>query len=202
MNTIQEGLLKRVSSDLINDGCALTSFSELGVTPDEELTSDLCKAVQLDVFDPEARTNVDDIRNMRSMVIARGDETLRLGTEYVRPLMSSLLSSVDPTLGKWSLYAVNRYDEVGATFEPHMDPPGGLVVIAGIIGVRSLGLYRRDPDQQQDRPETFRVIDRYVTLDPGSVFLLDSQSGPPHEVECLEAPSLSAIVDVPDISLR
>lgn len=195
-------VMDRVTADLIADGCALTSLTELGLSFDEDQVAELCEVVRHDGFDPVAAANVDDMNNMKSMVIARGEDTLRLGTELVRPIMDELLISNPEALGKWSLYAFNRYDQVGGTFEPHMDPPGRLVVVASVVGVRSLGIYRKDPDQREDRPETFRVIDRHVLLNPGAIFLIDGEFGPPHEVRCLEAPSMAAVIDVPDVNLR
>ncbi len=189
--------LARITSELSAIGFSLTSYSELGLLFDAAAVEDMHKVVGADEFDADAAANVDNMDDMRDMAIARGMDTLRVGSEFATPLMDLLLYEDPLERNDWSLYAINRYDKVGASFEPHMDPPRGTVIVVSVSGRRSLGIYRRDADQTEDRPETFREIERSLLLVPGSILLIDGELGPPHEARCLEAPSLSLVIDVP-----
>ena len=191
----------RIVAELSRAGLAVSSCAELGVTLDTHTIGQLRGAVSADIFDPDASANADSLENMKHMIIARGAETLRLGSELLGPLMNLLLPMGSMGTGSWSLYGVNRYDEIGASFEPHMDPPVGTVIVVSLAGERNLGVYEREPGQSYDKPETFRTIERRLLLVPESVLLIDGKSGPPHEVHCTVAPSLSIVVDMADSML-
>jgi hypothetical protein len=191
-------VLERITNELTEVGHSVTSYSELGLDFDEIAVSRLREVVEGDTFDAEAAELTTDI-DTNKMIIARGADTLRLGTAFVRPVMETLFADSPKALGKWALYAVNRYDEEGSRFAPHKDSVGGTVVVATLVGRRSMDIYRRYPDQREDRPETFREIEHTVELGPGSIMIIDGYLDPPHAVRCLEALSISAVVDIPDL---
>lgn len=191
-------VLERITYELTEVGHSVTSYAELSLYFDEAAVSRLREVVGSDTFDAEAAKLTSDVETNK-MIIARGTDTLKIGTELVRPIMETLFADSPKALGKWALYAVNRYDEEGSRFAPHKDSVGGTVIVASLVGRRSMDIYRRYPDQREDRPETFKEIDYTVELGPGSVVIIDGYLDPAHAVLCLEAPSISAVVDIPDL---
>ncbi|HMT19159.1 MAG TPA: hypothetical protein PKD20_02585 [Candidatus Saccharibacteria bacterium] len=194
--------LNRITNAMVTDGYALTSYAELGLPFDVAAVKQMQRVVEEDVFDPDAQAGVDNLENMKSMIIARSKKTLDIGRAFVAPAVDLLLTNNPNARDEWELYGINRYDKIGATFEPHIDPRGRLVIVASATGARILSIYRRDFDQDEHKPETFRVIDHTVIVRPGDLFLIDGEFGPPHAVECLEAPSMSVVADVVGTYLR
>jgi hypothetical protein len=190
--------LDRITYELTEIGHALTSYAELGLDFNEAAITRLQEVVGNDVFGAEAAKLAKNT-DKKDMIIAQSAETLALSTEFVRPAIHTLFADSSRALGTWALYGVNRYDKIGGTFEPHMDSAATTVAIVTLCGIRSMDIYRRYPDQNAAKPETFRDIEYTVELKPGSIMLIDGQLDPPHAVTCLEAPSLSVIVDVPDL---
>lgn len=188
-------VLQRISTDLSEVGHSVTSYDELGVEFDEAAASELVRVVGRDVFDPDALQHVTNIDDMQGMIIAKGAETLRLGKTFMEPVVAALFRHNPQALNGWSLYGLNRYD-AGGTFEPHMDSTGGTVIVATLSGERELDVYRREPDQHHDHPETFREIEYTRWLGRGSILLVDGELDPPHAVRCI-TPSASTVVDVP-----
>lgn len=190
-------VLRRITEELTEIGHAVTSYEELGLDFDEQAVATLSEVVGKDVYGEQALQLVENTENTTNMIIAQGADTLRLGTDFVRPVIETLFAGSPRTLGKWALYAINRY-EAGGTFEPHMDSVGASVVVASISGVREMDIYKREADQLPEKPETYRVVERTLELYPGVIVILDGQLDPPHAVRCIE-PSLSAVIDVPDL---
>lgn len=188
-------VLERISAELSEVGHSITSYDDLGVEFDEAAASQLIGVVGQDVFDPDALQNVTNVDDMQKMIIAKGPVTLRLGRSFMEPIVMALFHHDQQALDGWSLYGLNRY-EAGGTFEPHMDSTKGTVVVATLCGERELDVYRREPGQRHDRPETFKEIEYRRRLGRCSILLLDGELDPPHAVRCT-VPSVSTVVDVP-----
>ena len=198
IKNMSQAALNRITYELTEIGHSLTSYAELGLSIDDAAVAKLGQVVGDDVFGAEA-AKLAVGTDKKDLVIAQSDETKALSMEFVRPVIHTLFANSARALGAWAVYGVNRYDKVGGRFEPHMDSAATTVAIVTVCGRRTMDIYRRYSDQNAAKPDTFRDIEYVVELGPGSVMLIDGQLDPPHSVTCTQAPSLSVIVDIPDL---
>lgn len=180
----------RVTQELDERGYSLTSYDQLDLPFDTELTDILCEAAARGSFSPSAADLTKHIEK-QNMIMAQDDEVLRLGRLLVSPVVERFFGDNPHALGAWSLYAMNRYEE-GGKLGSHQDSVGSTVFVATVSGVRKFDVYRRISVDSE-------VLDESFVLSPGSIMILDGEIDPSHAVECLEGPSVTAVFDVPEL---
>ncbi|MEO7364170.1 MAG: hypothetical protein ABIV43_01530 [Candidatus Saccharimonadales bacterium] len=103
-------VLSRITDELTEVGHSLTYYSDLGLNFDLLAVTKLCEVVGKDFYGAQAAKLAENT-DKKDLVIAQSDETLRLSTEFVSPVIDTLLAGSAQALGSWALYGVNRYDK-------------------------------------------------------------------------------------------
>lgn len=185
--------ISRITHDLDTNGYALTSYDQLGLPFDPSLVGRLCAAAAEGTFSQAAADLTKHIEKS-NMAMVQDERALVLGRELVRPVVETLFTESDKARQNWNLYAMNRYDKPGASLGSHQDSVGSTVLVVTASGVRDFNIHERPEYEGQQTPikETYRV-------EPGSIMILDAQADPAHSVGCVEGPSVSAVLDVPDM---
>jgi len=180
--------LHRVSTELDTNGYSLTSFDQLGLKFDPDLAAELCATVEK-FGSGQAALELTKHIEKKDMTIVQDEQALALGRLMVKPAVDALFAETPRALNNWALYGVNRY-ETGGAFGAHQDSTGATVLIVTASGVRNFDVYKKGQDGE---------VERSFLLKAGSVMILDGQMDPSHAVSCIEGPSVSAVLDVPDL---
>jgi len=183
MQTI-DAELARITTDLEQRGWAQTTFDALGLEIDAAAVERLAKACEGKPSGTEALKLTEHVDKER-MTIVQDEECLADGRDFARPAVDSLFQDSPRARATWSLYGLNRY-ETGGHFGEHQDSTGSTVLIVSITGRRELTVGEGAAAQR-------------VGMTPGTITLLDAQHDPVHAVRCTEGPSISAVLDVPDM---
>lgn len=185
--------LSRITDELTDKGYVLTSFGRLSVPFDPSLVGELCAAAAEGTFSKSAADLTKHIEKS-NMTIVQDERALELGRTLVRPVVAAVFGENPAAMQNWSLYAMNHYQRPGATLGAHQDTVGSTVMVVSVSGARDFTIYEQStyPSQQTAEKETFRV-------EPGSIVILDAYADPLHSVTCVEGPSVSAVLDVPDM---
>jgi hypothetical protein len=169
-----------IAEKLRNSALCVTSWQELGVPYDEEISELVLQtATQSLLRRPQeegalrevARGASEDCRATARLLAEPIVERLFGGALYVKARQD------------WFLFGVNYYEQ-GDVFPVHRDlnnPDLTTVVIMSLSGVRMLRVEGNPP----------------VRLTKGSIALLDGGANPEHTAWCVEGPSVSVVVDVP-----
>jgi alkylated DNA repair dioxygenase AlkB len=158
---------------------------------DEGLAADLCEATALKGSGAQALELTKHV-DKRRMAVVQDEHCLALGRRFVDPLVGSLFADSERARANWSIYGVNRY-ETGGSFGSHRDSVGATVLIVTASGLRDFSVF------EQEGSDGLNQIERTFELGPGSVMILDGQLDPRHAVSCRVGPSVSAVLDVPDL---
>lgn len=183
----------RIAVELDKNSYALTSYKKLGLPFSPTLVGQLCTAAAEGAFSAAALDLTKHIEKS-GMVMVQEEKTLALGRQLVRPVVELLFAESPRAVENWNLYAMNRYDTPGASLGSHQDSVGSTVLVVTASGVRDFNVHERPSFEGEQTPiaSTIRVM-------PGDIMILDAQADPAHSVACLEAPSVSAVLDVPDM---
>lgn len=193
MMLVMSAEVDRITEELDANGYAFTSYDELDLPFDRDLVGRLCLASANGAFSPQAAELTKHI-NKAHMTIIQEDWALTMGREIVRPVVDSLFVDSPRARANWNLYAVNHYSRPDATLGTHQDSVGATVLVVSMSGARDFHFYDRPEHEGQEL--TLRES-RLVT--PGEVVVIDAQADPFHSVVCVEAPSVSAVLDIPDM---
>jgi hypothetical protein len=183
----------RIAEELDTKGYTLTSYDKLGLPFDPSLVGKLCTAAAGGTFSAAAADLTKHIEKS-GMAMVQDESALVLGRQLVRPVVESLFADSPKALAGWNLYAMNRYDAPGASLGSHQDSVGSTVLVVTASGKRDFNIHERPSFNGEQTPitETIQVV-------PGDIMILDAQADPAHSVACVEAPSVSAVLDVPDM---
>lgn len=184
--------LRRVAQKLDDCGYALTSFDALEQELDVELASQLCELTACGEFSASAAELTERIKKQK-MTMIQHEDAIAIGGQIVRSAVETIFNQSQRALQEWRLYALNRYEK-GGSLGAHQDSVGSTVIVITISGQRILDIYRKER-----KYELFREIECSFTLNAGSMMILDGESDPGHAVRCTRGPSVSAVVDVPDL---
>jgi hypothetical protein len=185
--------LQRVTHELDTNGYSLTSYDQLGLEFNADLVGRLCTAAAEGTFSASAADLTKHIEK-QNMAMVQDENALKLGRLLVAPVVETLFQTSPRARANWNLYAMNRYDAGGAMLGAHQDSVGATVMVVTASGVRDFNVYRKEPEHG-----VFKEIEQSFRLEPGSVMILDAQVDPGHAVACIEGPSVSAVLDVPDM---
>lgn len=185
--------LSRITQELGDRGYTLTSYERLGLPFDPKLVGELCTAAAAGTFSPSAADLTKHIEKS-GMVMVQDETALDLGRRLVRPVVEAIFHESPHALSNWSLYAMNRYDAPAASLGSHQDSVGSTVLVVTASGVRDFNIHERPEFVGQETP-----IKETIRVEPGSIMILDAQADPAHSVTCVEGPSVSAVLDVPDL---
>lgn len=185
--------LTRITQELDGKGYTLTSYERLGLPFDSKLVGELCTAAAMGTFSPAAADLTKHIEKS-NMAMVQDEAALELGRRLVRPVVETIFHGNTHALDKWSLYAMNRYDAPAASLGSHQDSVGSTVLVVTASGVRDFNIHERPEFVGQETP-----IKETIRVEPGSIMILDAQADPAHSVTCVEGPSVSAVLDVPDL---
>jgi hypothetical protein len=183
----------RIATELDTVGYSLTTYADLGLPFDETLAEKITLASAGAEFSPAAADLTKHIEKQH-MTMVQEEEVLSMGRLIVAPVVDALFVGSPSALSNWNLYALNRYESVGA-LGAHQDSVGSTVFVATLAGEREFYIHRIIDGPAQKYGE---VIDSF-TLSPGSIVVLDGHIDPAHSVACLQSPSVSAVFDVPDL---
>lgn len=183
----------RIAEELDTVGYALTTYERLGLPFDSVLVGRLCTAAVEGTFSAAAADLTKHIEKS-SMAMVQEEDALVLGRQLVRPVVEMLFAETPSAIAKWNLYAMNRYDAPGASLGSHQDSVGSTVLVITASGVRDFNIHERPSFEGQQTP-----ITNSIRVVPGDIMILDAQADPAHSVACVEAPSVSAVLDVPDM---
>ena len=183
----------RITNELDTLGYALTTYADLGLEFDTELAKKITAASAGLEFSASAAEITKHIEKQH-MTMVQDEDVLVMGRLAVAPVVEKLFAHSPRALSNWNLYALNRYESVG-TLGAHQDSVASTVMVATLAGERQFNINRIINSAAEEYGE---VIDSF-TLAPGSVMILDGQLDPAHSVVCLEGPSVSAVLDVPDL---
>ena len=86
---------------------------------------------------------------------------------------------------------MNRY-EAGGELGAHQDSVEKTVLVVTASGARNFDVYKRGETEG-----SFSTVEQSFLLGVGSVMILDGQADPGHAIQCVEGPSVSAVLDVP-----
>jgi hypothetical protein len=185
--------LQRITDELDTKGYTQTSYDRLELEFDSNLIGRLCMAAAKGTFSESAADLTKHIKK-QNMVMVQDEEALQLGRLLVAPVVNTLFYESSRARRDWNLYAMNRYDGPGASLGAHQDSVGSTVLVVTASGVRNFDVYKREPEYG-----VFKEVEESFRLEPGSVMILDAQADPGHAVACIEGPSVSAVLDVPDL---
>lgn len=185
--------LTRITRELDTNGYSLTSYEQLGLPFDPKLVGELCAAAAAGTFSPAAADLTKHIEKS-DMAMVQDEAALELGRRLVRPVVEAIFHESPQALSKWSLYAMNRYDSPAASLGSHQDSVGSTVLVVTASGARDFNIHERPESVGQQTP-----IKETIRVEPGSIMILDAQADPAHSVTCVEGPSVSAVLDVPDL---
>ncbi len=184
--------LFRVSTELDNQGYALTSYDLLGLPFDTALAHELSTSAADGNFSPDAAKLTERIEKQK-MTMVQDPRTLELGKRLIRPVVETLFANDPKALKGWDLYAMNCY-QTGGKLGSHQDSVGKTVLVVTASGERQFdvwGIGETEETAKSKNPEASFI------LNAASVMILDGQADPAHGVECIQGPSISAILDVP-----
>lgn len=183
--------LHRIASELGTIGYSVTSFDRLAVPFDEDLAADLSEATMLKGSGVRALELTKHVEKQR-MTIVQDEHCLALGRRFVNPVVDALFAESKRARASWTIYGVNRY-ETGGSFGWHKDSVGATVLIVTASGLRDLSVFKDGGREGiEGHEQTFE-------LGAGSVMVMDGQLDPGHAVSCRVGPSVSAVLDVPDL---
>lgn len=185
--------LTRITQELDDKGYTLTSYEKLGLPFDPKLVGELCTAAAAGTFSPAAADLTKHIEKS-NMAMVQDEAALELGRRLVRPVVEAIFHESPQALDGWSLYAMNRYDAPAASLGSHQDSVGATVLVVTASGTRDFNIHERPESVGQQTP-----IKETIRVEPGSIMILDAQADPAHSVTCVEGPSVSAVLDVPDL---
>lgn len=176
----------RVAQALSEEGCALTSYSALGLSLPADAARSMDEALA-------ATEQYDDVQQSgrTGMLMYRETAPLQLARQLVEPAVRVLFQGQPDAVRQLGTYAVNHY-ETGDFFNPHQDHFDGTVVIATLDGIRDFDLYAPHP---QD--DVFVEVQRTHRLTAGTLIVLNGFRNLGHAARCVQGPSVSAVVDVP-----
>ncbi len=178
--------VQRLGSELQEEGHALTSFQQLGISDFETLASQVCRAVEKnDQLKAERRAQ------RLGMVMCKDTTSKQAGARMIVPVVEALFEIDDSGPDAWVPYTVNHY-ETGEFFSPHQDYLDGTVIIVGVLGVRGLDVYRKEEED-----DIFIEVEHRYILKPGSILLLNGYKDLGHAAQCVKGPSISVVGDVP-----
>lgn len=179
-----EAELQRINVEPEERGFAQTTFDGLGLEFDRDAAGRISSACEGRSSGEEALKLTEHVAK-DGMIIVQDEACLREGQVLVRPAVDVLFHDSPSARATWSLYGINRY-ETGGLFGEHQDSTGATVLIVSITGHRELTVGVGSEA-------------RRVAMAPGDITLLDAQHDPVHAVRCTEGPSISAVLDVPDV---
>jgi hypothetical protein len=183
----------RIIRELDTEGYTQVSYEDLGLLLDPKLVGELCTAAAAGTFSPSAADLTKDVETT-NMIIAQDEVALELGRRLVRPVVETIFRESPQALSNWSIYGVNRYDAPAATLGCHQDSAGATVLVVSASGVRNFNIHERPEFKGQQTP-----IKQTIHVEPGTIMILDAQADPAHSATCVEGPSVSVVVDVPDV---
>jgi len=176
--------LQRIAVELEEHGFAQTTFDRLGLDFDHEAAGRISSTCENKSSGEEALKLTEHVPK-DGMIIVQDKACIRDGQAFVRPVVDVLFRDSPRARASWSLYGLNRY-ETGGFFGEHQDSTGATVLIVSVTGRRELTVGVGSAAQR-------------VAMAPGDITLLDAQHDPVHTVRCTEGPSISAVLDVPDM---
>ncbi|XAY03378.1 hypothetical protein DSM112329_00192 [Paraconexibacter sp. AEG42_29] len=176
--------LARITTELESRGFAQTFFERLDLTYDETAAQRIRAACE-DKPSSKAALELTELVDKDGITIVQDEACMEDGRDFVRPIVDILFRDSSRAREKWSAYALNCY-ETGGHFGEHRDSIGATVLIVSVTGHRELSI--------GEQPKVERL-----TMPPGSITLLDAEHDPVHAVRCTEGPSISVVLDVPDM---
>lgn len=168
----------------------MTSFDGLGLRFDQDLARELSSVAVGGTFSPSAAELTERIEK-KDMTMVQEPRALELGRRLVRPIVDTLFVDHPEAARDWELYAMNCY-ETGGTLGAHQDSVDKTVLIVTASGVRNIDVYPRD-----QKEGAFGEPENSFRLDVGSIMVLDGEADAGHAIQCVEGPSVSAVLDVP-----
>lgn len=176
--------LQRIAADLEERGWAHTTFNALGLTVDTDAVARIESACKNKPSGAEALKLTEHVSKAR-MTLVQDEGCIADGRAFVSPAVDLLFRDSARARATWTLYALNCYED-GGHFGEHQDSTGSTVLIVSLTGRREL-IVGGCPGAQ------------VVEMAPGSITILDAEHDPVHAVRCIEGPSISAVLDVPDM---
>lgn len=183
--------LQRITFELDTSGYSLTSYDQLGLEFDTDLAVRLCDVAAEGDFSSTAADLTKHI-GKKLMTMVQDERALSFGRELVSPVVDTLFAGSPRARRDWQVYAMNHY-ETGGELGVHRDSVGSTVVVVTASGVRNFDVYKQESEGSPNE------IEHSFLLRAGSVMIIDGQIDPSHSVSCIEGPSVSAVLDVPDL---
>lgn len=194
----------RIGTELGTNGYALTSFEDLGLELDPDVTSRLCEVAIRGKFGAEAAKTTERLeeRGRKGVKMVQDEEARKLGKLVIEPVINCLFDGMPGVVPAWhasplaeQVYAINCYETDGM-LPAHQDNLGhpATVLAVTVSGVRNADLYRSGTEF-----ETFGKPERSFRVTAGSILLMDQIADPGHGIKCIEGPSVAVITDVPGL---
>jgi hypothetical protein len=185
------GELQRLAEELTEAGYALTSYADIGLELDVVLAQQLSETALKGIFSPDAAKLTERIEKQK-MTMVQDELSIKLGRQMVAPIVEALFVSNKEAVEGWDLYAMNCYQE-GGGLGVHQDSVEKTVLVVTASGARRFDVYNRNEKEEAG----FTQPERSFLLNVGSIMILDAEADPGHSIECIEGPSVSAVLDIP-----